>query len=90
MQTKRYLIVNADELGYSRSVNRGVIEAHERGIVMGASLMVDRPAAFDAAANYARERSPLGLGSQAELGAWRLARLPRDMSVLCSLEAPRT
>ena len=40
----RYLIVNADDLGASASVNRGILEAHERGIVTSASLMVDMPA----------------------------------------------
>lgn len=39
------LIVNADDLGYTEGVSRGIVEAHERGIVTSASLMVDRPAA---------------------------------------------
>jgi len=37
--------VNADDLGMSDGVNRGIREAHEDGIVMSTSLMVDRPAA---------------------------------------------
>jgi predicted glycoside hydrolase/deacetylase ChbG (UPF0249 family) len=41
----RYLIVNADDLGASAGVNRGILEAYERGIVTSASLMVDMPAA---------------------------------------------
>jgi predicted glycoside hydrolase/deacetylase ChbG (UPF0249 family) len=44
----RRLIVNADDLGYTEGVTRGIVEAHERGIVTSASLMVDRPAAADA------------------------------------------
>jgi len=72
----RYLIVNADDFGYSRSVNRGVIEAHERGIVTSASLMVDRPGAVEAA-EYAREHQQLGVGLHVELDAWRVARIPR-------------
>ena len=80
MKTKRYLIVNADDFGLSRSVNRGVIEAHERGIVTSASLMVDRPGAVEAA-TYARNRTELGLGLHAELGAWRVTRLPRKGAV---------
>jgi chitin disaccharide deacetylase len=39
------LIVNADDLGYTEGVSRGIAEAHERGIVTSASLMVDAPAA---------------------------------------------
>jgi predicted glycoside hydrolase/deacetylase ChbG (UPF0249 family) len=71
----RYLVVNADDFGYSRSVNRGIVEAHEHGIVTSASLMVARPGAVEAA-EYARERPQLGLGLHAELGRWRVAWLP--------------
>jgi predicted glycoside hydrolase/deacetylase ChbG (UPF0249 family) len=73
---KRYVIVNADDFGLSRSVNSGVIEAHERGIVTSASLMVDEPGAVEAA-SYARENAQLDLGLHAVLGAWRVTRLPR-------------
>jgi chitin disaccharide deacetylase len=76
VRSKRYLIVNADDFGYSRSVNRGVIEAHERGIVTSASLMVDRAAAVEAA-EYAREHPRLGVGLHLELDVWRVARIPR-------------
>ena len=37
--------MNADDLGMSDGVNRGIREAHETGIVTSTSLMVDRPAA---------------------------------------------
>ena len=43
----RRLIVNADDLGYTEGVNRGILDAHERGIVTSTTLMVDRPAAED-------------------------------------------
>jgi chitin disaccharide deacetylase len=75
VEPARYLIVNADDFGYSRGVNRGIIEAHERGIVTSASLMVKQRAAGEAAA-YARHRSQLSLGLHVELGRWRLRRLP--------------
>src|SRR6266702_3751494 len=68
----RYLIVNADDFGYSRSVNRGILEAHDDGIVRSASLMVERPGAAEA-----RARPQLGLGLHVEIGRWRVARLPR-------------
>jgi predicted glycoside hydrolase/deacetylase ChbG (UPF0249 family) len=41
----RLLVVNADDLGMSPGVNEGVLEAHARGIVTSASLMVNRPGA---------------------------------------------
>ena len=46
---ERFLIVNADDLGASPGINRGIIEAHVDGIVTSASLMVDEPGAEDAA-----------------------------------------
>jgi chitin disaccharide deacetylase len=50
-------------------VNRGVIEAHEVGIVTSASLMVRWPAAAGAAA-YAREHPDLSVGLHFDLGEW--------------------
>ena len=67
--TDRYLIVNADDFGQSAGINRGIIEAHERGIVTSASLLVRWPAAPEAAA-YARTHSTLSLGLHFDLGEW--------------------
>jgi predicted glycoside hydrolase/deacetylase ChbG (UPF0249 family) len=68
---RRLLIVNADDFGLSSGVNRGVIAAHEHGIVTSASLMV-RGEAAAAAAEYARggSRSTLDLGLHVDLGEW--------------------
>lgn len=71
----RLLIVNADDFGLSRGVNRGIIEAHERGIVTSASLMVNRPAAQDAA-EAARRHPDLGLGLHVELRRRHVSRRP--------------
>jgi chitin disaccharide deacetylase len=68
--SERRLIVNADDLGYSAGVNRGVARAHEDGIVTSASLMVRQPAADEAAA-YARTRPALSVGLHVDLGEWR-------------------
>ena len=72
----RYLIVNADDFGLSESVNRGILDAHDEGIVTSASLMVERPAALEAA-DRARERPRLGLGLHVEVGRWRVSWLPK-------------
>ncbi len=45
----KYLIVNADDFGASRGINRGIVEGHERGIVTSASLLVNAPGSKDAA-----------------------------------------
>lgn len=43
------LIVNADDFGAGRGINRGVAEAHRDGILTSASLMVDMPGSEEAA-----------------------------------------
>jgi chitin disaccharide deacetylase len=68
--TKRWLIVNADDFGLSAGVNRGVAEAHDKGIVTSASLMVHGPGAAEAAA-LARNRPLLSLGLHIDVGEWR-------------------
>ena len=69
MPAKRYLIVNADDFGLSKGVNRGIIRAHEEGIVTSASLMVRWPAAVEAA-HYALEHPRLGVGLHLDLAEW--------------------
>src|SRR5438046_10117756 len=64
---ERTLIVNADDFGQSPGINRGIIAAHERGIVTSASLMVRWPAAVAAAA-YARAHPRLSVGLHVDLG----------------------
>ena len=83
MRTTRRLIVNADDFGQSDGVNRGVIEAHQRGIVTSASLMVRWPAS-EAAAQYARNQADLSLGLHVDLGehAFRNGRWVRLYSVV--------
>jgi len=66
---ERCLIVNADDFGQSSGVNRGVIEAFEKGVVTSASLMVRWAAAAEAAA-YAREHPELSIGLHVDLCEW--------------------
>ena len=72
----RYLVVNADDFGLSDGVNRGILEAHDHGIVTSASLMVERPAAVEAV-ERALEHPRLGLGLHVEVRRWRTSLWPR-------------
>ena len=65
----RRLIVNADDFGLSPGVNRGIIAAHEHGIVTSTSLLV-RSGAAAAAAAYGRAHPRLSVGLHVDLGEW--------------------
>ena len=73
MAGDKQLIVNADDFGQSPATNRGIIVAHERGIVTSASLMVRWPAAAQAAA-YAQAHPKLSVGLHLDLGEWAYRR----------------
>ena len=57
----KYLIVNADDLGYSSGINRAIVECHRRGVVTSASLMVTGHAVPEAVA-LSRENPKLSVG----------------------------
>jgi len=59
--SRRRLIVNADDFGASASVNQAVIRAHREGILTTASLMVNEPGLAEAV-RLARENPRLGVG----------------------------
>src|SRR5579859_5990526 len=69
MKNEKFLIVNADDFGMSSGVNRGIIQAHENGIVTSASLMV-RCQGAAAAAEYAGQHNSLSIGLHLDLGEW--------------------
>jgi hopanoid biosynthesis associated protein HpnK len=58
---QKSLIVTADDFGFSRAVNAGIIRAHREGVLTATSLMVTG-AARDEAARLAREHSALDVG----------------------------
>ncbi len=57
----RRLIVNADDFGFTRDVNAGILEAHQRGILTATTLMANGPA-FDDAVERARRAPQLDVG----------------------------
>ncbi len=69
MNSRRLLIVNGDDFGQSAGINRGIIAAHEGGILTSSSLMVRWPYAA-AAAEYARNHPALSVGLHLDFGEW--------------------
>ena len=55
------LIVNADDLGWTEGVNRGILDAFRGGIVTSASLLANGPA-FEEAVKAAKSAPRLGVG----------------------------
>jgi len=57
----RKLVVNADDFGFTRDVNQGIVEAHREGILTATTLMATG-AAFDDAVRLAKENPSLDVG----------------------------
>ena len=57
----RTLVVNADDFGFTRDVNRGIVEAHRNGILTATTLMAPGDA-FDDAVHLAKENPALDIG----------------------------
>jgi predicted glycoside hydrolase/deacetylase ChbG (UPF0249 family) len=58
---ERYLVVNADDFGASTGINRGIIDAHIKGIVTSTSLMVTGRAVNEAR-RLSRDHPGLAVG----------------------------
>lgn len=67
---ERCVIVNADDFGLTDGINRGIIEAHQTGVVTSTSLMVRYPAARQAAA-LAKANPKLSVGLHFDVAEWR-------------------
>lgn len=55
------LIINADDFGYSKGVNYGIIDAHQNGLVTSTTMMANMPAA-EHASKLAFENPDLSVG----------------------------
>jgi predicted glycoside hydrolase/deacetylase ChbG (UPF0249 family) len=55
------LIINADDFGFTRDVNAGIVHAHRNGILTSTTLMANGDA-FDDAVRLARETPALDVG----------------------------
>lgn len=85
MNSERVLIINADDLGRTPGINAGIFEAHRRGVVTSATLMVAYPAAAGAAAEF--EAYPdLGIGLHVQLSGGRSVLPPERLPSLVDAE----
>lgn len=76
------VIINADDFGIHTEVNRAVIEAHERGLLLSTSLLASGPA-FDDAVALARQYPGLGIGIHLCLvGSLPTVLSPREVPTL--------
>lgn len=57
----RYLVVNADDFGFTRDVNAGIVQAHTEGILTSTTLMATGTA-FEDAVQLARQHPTLDIG----------------------------
>lgn len=71
------LIINADDLGYSSTVNRAIADLHRAGLVTSASLLVNQAASEEGAA-MARSLPRLSVGVHLNLSKGR-PLLPADI-----------
>ncbi len=72
------LIVNADDLGWTDGVNRGIADAHRRGLVTSTSLLANGQA-FESALRVARENPALGVGVHLNLSDGPPAASAKDV-----------
>ena len=62
----RKLVVNADDFGFTRDVNQGIVEAHRDGILTAATLMAaggSDDAAFDDAVRLGAAKRPRSISA---------------------------
>lgn len=55
------VIINADDFGLTEGINKGIIEAHKKGVVTSTSLMTNMPAFYDAV-RLAKDNPCLSVG----------------------------
>ncbi len=81
----KFLITNADDFGFTRDVNEGIVHAHRHGILTAATLMATGEA-FDHAVQLARDNPRLDVGAHLVLvGAPGFpATVPRLMAAVAT------
>ncbi|MGA7090454.1 MAG: ChbG/HpnK family deacetylase, partial [Candidatus Acidiferrales bacterium] len=75
------LILNADDFGYTRGVNDGILRAHREGVLTSATLMANGDA-FDDAVSRAKQCVSLGVGCHLVLIGGRSVAPPDEIPSL--------
>jgi chitin disaccharide deacetylase len=78
--TEQRLVVNADDYGLTEGVSRGILRAHDKGIVTSTSVLALAPG-FDASTPWLKDVPTLGIGAH-------LALVGEDPPLLSSREIP--
>ncbi|WP_342597527.1 hopanoid biosynthesis-associated protein HpnK [Cyanobacterium aponinum UTEX 3222] len=81
----KYVVVNADDFGYSDEINEAIIEAHRNGILSSTSLMVTAEKA-KSAVKLAKENPSLGVGLHLVLCCGKSALNPEQIPNLVNKE----
>ncbi|OLB87241.1 MAG: hypothetical protein AUI12_07175 [Acidobacteria bacterium 13_2_20CM_2_57_6] len=84
-QAVKNLIVNADDLGWTEGVNRGIVEAFHGGIVTSTSLLANG-AAFAGGVDAARSAPGLGIGVHLNLSDGPPVAKPESVASLLNDE----
>jgi len=75
------LIVNADDFGFTRGVNEGILRAHRNGIVTSTTIMANGDA-FNEAVEAARANPSLGVGCHLSAVGGRPVSKPSEIPTL--------
>jgi predicted glycoside hydrolase/deacetylase ChbG (UPF0249 family) len=79
--SNKRLIVNADDFGFTRDVNEGIVEAHRNGILTSTTIMATG-GAFDHAVALARQTPSLDIGVHLVLvGEPRFPETPAQLAL---------
>jgi hopanoid biosynthesis associated protein HpnK len=84
MPKRRFAIINGDDFGFSRGVNRAIIEAHVQGVLTSTSLMVTGEAVEEAVA-FAKTHPDLAVGLHLVLVCGKAALPPAQIPHLVDL-----
>jgi predicted glycoside hydrolase/deacetylase ChbG (UPF0249 family) len=82
MESSKKIIINADDFGYRKDINKGIIFAHQNGIVKSTTVLTDRDA-FEDAVLLAKENPGLKTGLHIDLDVF--IDINRDVADLASV-----